>query len=132
EKFGNLYTAFEEVLKDEKILEKEGFEGKWMEKFIEIAKENIPPPIVEIAGYVEMTCFKSDGIKYIKEALKKMEEKFDGAEARVRYVSAPVYRIEVIAPDYKMAEKIMKQQVEKAIQYIKKHGGTASFKREIK
>jgi translation initiation factor 2 alpha subunit (eIF-2alpha) len=38
----------------------------------------------------------------------------------------------VTAPDYKIAEKLMKQQVEKAIQYIKKHGGTASFKREIK
>ncbi len=132
EKFGNLYAAFEEVLKDESILEKEGFEGEWIETFIKIAKENIPPPIVEIAGYIEMICYKPDGIKHIKEALKKMEGKFNGAEARVRYVSAPIYRIEVIAPDYKMAEKIMKQQVEKAIQYIKKHGGEATFKREIK
>ncbi len=132
EKFENLYTAFEEVLKDEKILEKEGFEGNWIEVFIKTAKENIPPPIVEIVGYVEMTCYKPDGIKYIKEALKKLEGKFDGVEIKARYVSAPIYRIEVTAPDYKIAEKLMKQQVEKAIQYIKKHGGTASFKREIK
>jgi len=132
EKFGNLYSAFEEVLKDETILEKEGFEGKWIEVFIKTAKENIPPPIVEIVGYVEMSCYRPDGIKYIKEALKKLEGKFNEAEIKVRYVSAPIYRIEVTAPDYKTAEKIMKQQVEKAIQYIKKHGGEATFKREIK
>lgn len=132
EKFSLLYTAFEEVVRDKKILYKEGFEGKWIDDFIEIAKENISLPRVEISGYIEMFCFKPDGIKYIKEALKKMEGKFDDAEISVRYVSAPLYRIEVKAPDYKMAEKMLKQQVEKGIEYIKKHGGTANFKREIK
>jgi len=132
EKFGSLYSAFEEVVKDEKVLEKEGMKGEWIKKFIEIARENIPPPIVEIAGYVEMSCFEPDGINHIKNALKKIEGKFDGVEVKVRYVSAPVYRIEVVAPDYKMAEKILKRQVEKGIEYIKKHGGIATFKREIK
>jgi len=132
EKFGTLYAAFEEVVKDEEALRKEGMDGEWIEKCVEVAKENIPPPIVEIAGYVEMNCFKPDGIKHIKEALKKMEGKFDGSEVVVKYISAPLYRIEVVAPDYKTAEKILKKQVEKGIEYIKKHGGTANFKREIK
>ena len=132
EKFESLYAAFEEVIKDEKALEKEGIKGDWIDAFIKIARENIPPPIVEIAGYVEMNCFKPDGIKYIKEALKMMEGKFDGVEIKVRYVSAPLYRIEVVAPDYKTAEKAMKEAVKKGIDYIKKYGGTATFKREIK
>ena len=132
EKFGNLYTAFEESVRNENVLYEEGFEGEWIDAFIDIAKSNIIIPYVEISGYVEMSCLLPDGIKHIKKALKKIEGKFDDVDVSVKYVSAPIYRIEVTAPDYKKAEKIMKQQVEKGIEYIKKHGGIANFKREIK
>lgn len=50
----------------------------------------------------------------------------------MKYVSAPVYRIDVTAPDYKTAEKEMKECAERGIEYIKKHGGTGVFKRKIK
>lgn len=130
-KFGSLYAAFEEVARDEKILEKEGFEGDWVKHFIEIAKENIVVPYVEITGYIEMGCPAPDGIKYIKEALKKIEKKNE-VEISVRYVSAPLYRIHVKALDYKTAEKELKERVLKGIEYIKKYGGYGKFMRELK
>ena len=130
-KFGSLYTAFEEVARNEKVLEEEGFEGEWIEYFVDVAKENIVIPFVEIKGYVEMNCPTPDGIKHIKKALELIEEKNE-VEIQVKYVSAPLYRVEVKAPDYKIAEKELKSKIEKAIEYIKKHGGYGKFMREIK
>jgi len=131
-KFGSLYAAFEEVAKDEKVLEKEGFNGEWIETFIEIAKENIVIPYVEIKAYVEMSCPTSDGIKHIRKALEMIEGKKGEIEIEVRYISAPLYRIEAKAPDYKSAEKELKARIEKSLEYIKKHGGNGKFMRELK
>jgi len=131
-KFGSLYAAFEEVARDEKVLEEEGFNGEWVEAFVEIAKENIVIPYVEIKAYVEMFCPTSDGIKHIRKALGMIEGKKGEIEIEVRYISAPLYRIEVRAPDYKSAEKELRARVEKSLEYIKKHGGNGKFMRELK
>jgi len=131
-KFGSLYDAFEEVVRDENSLHEEGFEGEWIEDFVDIAKENILIPNVEIKGYVEMICPLPDGINHIKKALQMMEGKEGEVEVKIKYISAPLYGVEVTAPDYKSAEKVMKKKVEKGIDYINKHGGTGIFKRELK
>ena len=132
EKFGTLYSAFEEVARNENALKEEGFEGDWIEYFTDVAKENIVIPYVEIKAYVELKCDSGDGIKYIKNALKKIEEVGDEVEISVKYVSAPLYRIEVKAPDYKTAEKKLKEKVNKAIEYIEKHNGRGKFIRDLK
>ncbi len=131
EKFGNLYDAFEEAIRKRDDF-KEEFKGDWVEKFIEVAEENITIPYVEIKGYLEMSCFGPYGIKHIREALKLVEGEFDETSVTVKYMSAPLYMVKVVSPDYKTAEKILKKQVEKAVEYIKKQGGIANFKREIK
>ncbi len=131
-KFGSLYNAFEEVARNEKVLEEEGFEGEWIEHFVEIAKENIVIPFVEIKGYVEISCPTSDGIKHIKKALELIESNKKDIQIEVKYVSAPLYRVEIRAPDYKIAEKELKSKIEKAINYIKKQGGIGRFIREGK
>ncbi len=131
-KYGSLYTAFEEAAYDNEILEKDGFEGDWIPHFIEIANENIAIPFVDISGYVEISSPKSSGIEDIKKALKQIEKSNDDVEVKVKYISAPLYRVEVRASDYKIAEKELRECAEKGIEYIKKHGGEGVFKREIK
>ena len=131
-KFGSLYDAFEEVVRDKKALEKEGFEGEWIDEFINLARDNIPVPNVEIEGYVEMTCPGSRGIEHIRKALEMMEGKKGEVEVKVKYISAPLYRVEAIAPDYKSAEKVLKEKISKGLDYITKHGGIGTFKRELK
>ncbi|HEC76217.1 MAG TPA: translation initiation factor IF-2 subunit alpha [Thermoplasmatales archaeon] len=132
EKFGSLYNAFEECAINENALKEEGFEGDWIEVFVDIAKENVIVPYVEIKGYIEITCPLPDGIKHIKKALQLIEKKEDEIEINVKYISAPVYMIDVKAPDYKSAEKELKGRIEKSIEYIKKKGGTGKFMRELK
>ncbi|PIV70049.1 MAG: translation initiation factor IF-2 subunit alpha [Euryarchaeota archaeon CG01_land_8_20_14_3_00_38_12] len=127
EKYNSLYSAFEKTSADQKTLKESGFTGEWVKHFIEVAKENIVPPSVEITGMLEITCPLPDGVKYIKEALSKAESSKDVV---VQYVGAPMYRIIVKSSDYKNAEGIMKKAAERAIAYIKEHNGKGEFHRK--
>ncbi|MFQ6127522.1 MAG: translation initiation factor IF-2 subunit alpha [Thermoplasmata archaeon] len=129
EKFGSLYGAFEEVVFDEKSLKEEGFKGNWVRAFVEVAKENIQPPLVNIDGFFEISCPLSDGIVHIREALGKAE-KNKKAEISIQYVGAPRYRLVVKAPDYKTAEEEMNKTVDKVVRYIVSAGGEAKFSRK--
>ncbi|MFQ6107263.1 MAG: translation initiation factor IF-2 subunit alpha [Thermoplasmata archaeon] len=129
DKFGSLYGAFEEAVFDEKTLKDEGFEGDWVKVFLEIAKENIQPPSVNIDGYFEISCPLPDGIVHIRDALAEVE-KNRKAEVSVQYVGAPRYRLVVKAPDYKTAEEEMDKTVEKVVEQIVSVGGEAKFSRK--
>jgi translation initiation factor 2 subunit 1 len=128
EKFGSLYSAFEECAIDEDALKREGFAGKWMEAFREVARENIVPPMVKINGYLEMTCSRPDGVVHIRDALMGVQKE-DGITVQVQYIGAPRYRIVVRAPDYKTAEEELQKAANRAIEEIRSRGGEGRFQR---
>ena len=123
--FGSLYGAFEECVINPDVLIEEGFEGDWINSFIETAKENIAAPYVDVNGYLELTSNSPVGIEHIKSALSKAEE-IEGIE--IQYIGAPKYRIHVTALDYKTANDLIESAAEIAIDYIKCHEGDGSFK----
>jgi translation initiation factor 2 subunit 1 len=130
--YGTLFEAFEESAYDLETLQKEGFKGDWIEEFIKIAKDNISIPFVTIKGQMNITCWRSNGIKYIKEALSLAEKgEYEDVEIKVKYIGAPRYLISVKAPDYKIAEEQMKKAVDRSTDYISKYDGECIFKREI-
>jgi len=129
EKFGTLYGAFEEAVFDEKTMKEEGFTGDWVKTFVDVAKENIQPPFVDIDGFFEISCPLPDGIVHIREALT-MAEKNKKVEVSVQYMGAPRYRLVVTAPDYKTAEEEMDGIVEKVIDHFISIGGEAKFSRK--
>jgi len=129
EKFGSLYGAFEEAVFDEKTMKEEGFKGDWVKTFVDVAKENIQPPYVNIDGFFEISCPLPDGIVRIREALAKAE-KNKKAEVSIQYMGAPRYRLVVRAPDYKTAEEEMNSIVEKVIDNLVLAGGEAKFSRK--
>jgi len=129
EKYGIMYTAFEECALEAKTLEREGFKGPWIKAFVAVAKENIIPPHVTIHGYLEMTCSGRNGVKMIQEALVKAEELGHG-NVKIQYLGAPRYRILVSAPDYKSAEDDLKAAIDRAQDHIKSCGGKCDFVRE--
>ena len=47
----------------------------------------------------------------------------------VTYTGAPRYRIKVIAPNYKLAENVLKKAAKNVISYIQKEGGKGEFHR---
>jgi translation initiation factor 2 subunit 1 len=140
EEFGNdlitqyeaLYTAFEQAAYDVETLKEDGFSGDWLDVFVGVAQENIIIPFVTITGYVEFFSSERQGVETVQKALEKIEKENDEVTVTVKYVSAPVYRIDVTAPDYKLAEKELREHAEKGIAYITEHGGSGTFKRTIK
>ena len=130
--FGTLYGAFEECTINPNCLENNNFKGPWTKEFIQIANDNISPPYVMIDGVLELTCSAPDGITPIKDALVKAKElaKDDNTEINIQYISAPKYRIQVRAMDYKAAEELIRDAANEAITHIKKHQGNGIFHRK--
>lgn len=128
--YGTLYRAFEECAIDPDTLIEEDFKGEWTPTFIEIAKENIVPPYVNIDGYLDLICPLPDGILHIQKALLEAEKSTEEIQIVVQYIGAPKYRIKVRAPDYKSAEEELKDAAKRAIDYIANCDGTGEFHRK--
>lgn len=132
EKYGNLYAAFEEAANELEVLKEDGFKGKWLESFGNVAKENITIPFVDLKGYLEMTCPRSDGIVHLKDALAEaLKGEFEDVGITIKYLGAPNYLIKVRAPDFKIAEQELEKAAQRAIKVITKRGGAATLRREL-
>jgi translation initiation factor 2 subunit 1 len=131
--FGTLYTAFEEAAMQEGALENAGFEGEWMAPFIEIAVENIIPPFVEVRGTLTLSINVTDGVSVIRGALEAAESLSNEAEeieVKCYYDGAPTYRIELKAPDFKVAESMWEQATQAVVNHMVAAGGEATAERE--
>jgi translation initiation factor 2 subunit 1 len=97
----------------------------------EVAKDKIRPPMVKIKGLLELRCMKPNGVIYIREALTSAQtiEKPRDTKVRLYAVATPKYAVEVLAEDYKEAEKILQKAVDAAIKTITSAGGTGAFQR---
>ncbi|VVB91131.1 Translation initiation factor 2 subunit alpha [uncultured archaeon] len=131
DKFGSVYSIFEKSRTSGiSVLTSIGVDKHFAEMVKKVAEENLKKPQVEIAGYVDLTCPLPDGIEHIKKALNAAGKvKGDEISIAVTYVGAPRYRLQVIAPDYKKAENILKKSAQEAIQIIEMVNGTGEFHR---
>ena len=127
--YNSIYECFEAASKDEKLLESLGIDKKYAKVLDETIKQRIKPSEVEIIGKLRITIFAPNGIDVIKDSLKKAEEAAKD-KISINYLGSGFYRLMVKAPDYKEAEKLMKNASESAINYVAKHTGTAEFARE--
>ena len=126
-----LYGAFESVVSyPEEFLE--DFSGEWIDTFIEVAKENVAPPTVQIDAILEMTSSAPNGMELVKNALLKALEAAEDGGVEITCVGCPKYRIVVSAGEYKEAEETMKRISDCAIKDLVANGGTAVLKRESK
>lgn len=133
ESFGTLYGAFEEAATKPESLSELGFEGDWIQPFIEIAIKNIIPDTVEIRGHFTLNVDDGDGIEIIKEALIAAESVSDSEtelEVSCHYDGAPSYRIELKAPDFKTAEDGWNRATKACIDVVVASGGSAEAQRE--
>ena len=100
---------------------------KTMEIITEIVKEKIKPQEVKISGSLTLIDFKPNGIENIKKSLLLITE---DKNIKIRYTSAPKYRVEVTSTDYKTAENTLKNIVDTIINEITKMGGTGEFQKD--
>ena len=131
--FGGLYTAFEEAAMQEGALQNAGFEGDWLAAFIEIAVENIIPPFVEVRGTLTLSINVTDGVSVIRSALEAAEALSNEAEeidVKCFYDGAPTYRLELRAPDFKVAETMWEEATQAVVNHMTSAGGEATAERE--
>ena len=131
--FGGLYAAFEAAAATPESLADFGFEGDWIPMLVEIALENIVPASVTIRGRFHIEVWSEKGVEAIRIALGAAEDvakDMEEVEIDCYYDGAPEYRIEVVAPDYKSAEKAYEQARDLASSEIKKAGGRFELHRE--
>ncbi len=133
EKFGNLYSSFEEAVLSECSLDSIKAPEEWKSIFKEVASQNIKKPRVRITGTLTVSCSDADGIEVIKGMLHNAMEGLDAdEEVRVTYLGAPRYMVAVTAPDYKKAEKTVATFFKNVKDGIKGKEGCANFEREEK
>ncbi len=128
EKYGNLYSAFEAAATDPKKFQKENGKAAWVDAVLKVARENIVPPQVTIAGTLEITDPSADGVAHVRAALLAAQA-VDPSSIALQYVGAPRYRIRVTASQYKQAEEMLKRATEAAVKAIREMGGQGSFTR---
>ncbi len=131
-KFGSIYSAFEEAVVDGRsVLTDIGISKDYADIMVRVARENVKLPIVDIAGYVSLTCPLPNGVEVIKEALSTASKvEIPEVNIEVSYVGAPNYRIRVTAPDYKKAEVALRKAAEAATKIVEKSEGTGEFHRD--
>ena len=127
--YSSLHEFFEDVIKNESILEEAIPDKKYLKIIGDTIKQRIKPSEVEIKGKLKISTFAPDGIDVIKEALKRAENAGNG-KISINYLGSGLYRFMVKAPDYKEAEKLMKNATESAISMVTKHEGVAEFSRD--
>lgn len=131
--YGNLYAAFEETAIENEALRNEGFEGDWIDVFIELSIENIVPPFVTIRANADIEIISSDGIEVIRTALTNAESvsnQEEEVEVCCYYDGAPTYRIELQAPDWKAAEKSWQQVLDAINESVTEDVGTVLIERD--
>ena len=80
--------------------------------------------------YRKISLNKADGIERIKDLLGSVEMSKANTSISITYVSAPKYRMVVKADNFKSAEKIMNNALEKIKNAIGQEKGTFDFRRD--
>ena len=131
--FGTLFSAFESAALSPDALKEAGFSGDWISEFVETSVANIIPPFVEIRGIFSIEIGGPKGVEAIKEALLEAESHSDlknEISVNCFYDGAPKYRIEIKAPDYKLAEAIWDNSTKSLVSSVESNQGTAILERQ--
>lgn len=129
--YGDIYFALEKASQEgDKVLREAGVPEEWIPPLLEEIQKRFEPKKVSVTGYVILRSFDGDGVNKIREVLTSMlQQSSDSVEVKVYTVGAPRYRVDVIADNYKTAEKILGQIAKQAEATAKKLGVQFEFKR---
>lgn len=124
EEFGSLNLCFQEMVKNESVLNNLDLDSKLKSELINLIKDKIKPKEIKISRTFKLKTYLPNGIEVIKETLKKMidlsiKEKLD---CNILYAGAPNYKVTLIAQNYKDAEREMEKMINMAESSFKGRG----------
>ncbi len=130
DRFGDLYSALEKLAaKGKEALAGMNVDEKWIDALNEMAASTVEAPVVEVVGYIDLSCNSPNGVEVVKASLINARDSIKTPEvgAEVYYVGSPRYRVRITAPSYKVAEGALQKFAEIATAEIKKAGGHGEF-----
>jgi translation initiation factor 2 subunit 1 len=127
-RYDNLIQAFERILLEGETAAA-GVGKEWMPALVSVVKKNIQPPKKTVSGNLTVSTAEPDGIEAIKNALLEARNAPRDAELEINYAGSGRHHIKATASDYKTAEREITAASARAVEYMKKHKGSASFER---
>lgn len=127
DKFGYMFRAFDVAIESDQVLVNKGISKKIAKLVHEVAKENIQQKQREIKATLNLRFYSEDGIERIKNVLNELTDKY---KLNVKYISAPLYGIEVKTQDPRATTKRLKEQLTEIISRIKDGEGSFVIKGE--
>lgn len=124
EKFGTLFDAFEEIKKSPGALIKAGAPKEWIDALLSVIQKSWVEKEVVLKANLELKSYDGDGI----ERIKKILETIDIQGVGVKYISAPVYLVELKTKNPKQDVKKLTKELEKLVMEARKLGVEASYK----
>lgn len=134
--YGEIFAGLElTAYQGEEVLKKAGVPDEWIAPIMDELKKHIEVKKVKIQGLLTLTSSESDGVVRIREVLQKPLEIISkdldkNTSVKVYTIGAPRYRVEVVATEYKHAEKILNHYVSVAQNIAKELKVNYSFERE--
>ena len=115
ENFGELYDAFEEISKSKNLLEELDISKDWAKALLNQIGRSFKEKEIVLKVDLELKSYAEDGVQRIKKMLASL----DVNGVKVKYISAPRYRIEVKTKNPKIAEKNLKENIENMLKQAK-------------
>lgn len=117
--FNDISAYGQEAIKDLGIPQKEA------EILVRIVQEKIKPVEILVNATLLLQSFSEKGIEDIKTALQEGEKyaKKNEIKLNINYISAPKYRVEVTATEYKIGEEELEEVNKVILEEMKKRKG---------
>ena len=129
--YGEILAGMEQAaMRGEEALREAGVPDEWIPVLMKIISKQIEIKKVKIEGTVIVRSEKPDGVKVVRKILTAIQQAGNGAQVRVYTIGSPKYRVEVIADNYKQAEKVLAQAVKQAEKIARKEKALFQFKRD--
>lgn len=129
ENYPTVYSCFENVIVDEKILSKIGISTKLEKKLVETIKQRIKPPVIVIQGKISISSYESDGVNRVISVVEKLDTYDD---VKITYLGGGLYSFSITDEDYKSAEKKIKKILSEMEKVSSKNKCNFSFVRADK
>lgn len=104
QEYGDLYSAFEDMSTG---TIKAKVPKAWEKVLLEVAKQEIKVKKATVRGIITLQSYSSHGLQDVKSIFSAITPAEYGGQVSFHYVGAPHYYVDVTAPDFKQADKIL-------------------------
>ncbi|MCX6778057.1 MAG: translation initiation factor IF-2 subunit alpha [Candidatus Micrarchaeota archaeon] len=125
-KFEDIYAGLEELSENPSAFDGLKIGDDALAAIRELAQVRITKPKAKLSKVIVLSCPEKEGIDVIKNALLGVKAS-EGTEMEISYLGAPRYQINVVAEDYKAANKLMDGVAKELAEAVRAHGGSGNL-----